>query len=164
MPAWSIITPATDTTLRIAAGERGICSVFFITSCSEIPAGDGERRDRHPLIREAARQLKLYFQGKLRDFDLPLEMEGTPFQRKVWSYLQTIPYGQTRSYGQLAAAIGNPNASRAVGAANGQNPIPIIVPCHRVINSDGGLGGFSCGLAYKQRLLELEGARTYRLL
>jgi methylated-DNA-[protein]-cysteine S-methyltransferase len=101
-------------------------------------------------------QLKQYFRGKLTEFDLHLEMEGTEFQKSVWKQLQKIPYGQTISYKQLAERVGNPQASRAVGAANGANPIPIIVPCHRVIGHDGGLTGFGGGLPFKKKLLELE--------
>ncbi len=105
---------------------------------------------------EAIRQLQAYFTRKLRDFDLPLAPEGTPFQLSVWSKLREIPYGETISYGELAARVGNPKASRAVGMANGRNPLPIVVPCHRVIGSSGKLTGFGGGLAAKQLLLELE--------
>ena len=108
------------------------------------------------LIQEACLQFDEYFSGKRRTFDLPLSTNGTPFQQKVWKQLQEIPYGQTISYSQLAKAVGNPKACRAVGSANGKNPIPIIIPCHRVIASNGGLGGFACGLDVKIRLLELE--------
>jgi methylated-DNA-[protein]-cysteine S-methyltransferase len=103
------------------------------------------------------RQLKEYFAGTRRKFDLPLRMEGTTFQRRVWRELTDIPYGETWSYGQLAKRIDNPNASRAVGLANGRNPIAIIVPCHRVIGADGSLTGFGGGLPRKQWLLEHEG-------
>lgn len=119
-------------------------------------------------FRETVRQLKAYFAGTLREFDLPLEPEGTKFQVEVWRALLTIPYGQTWSYSQLAARVGRPNAFRAVGAANGQNPIPVIIPCHRVIGADGSLTGFGGGLPIKQKLLALEGAlpeaRQARLL
>jgi methylated-DNA-[protein]-cysteine S-methyltransferase len=102
------------------------------------------------------RQLQEYFAGELREFDIPLLMEGTEFQKRVWKTLQTIPYGETISYGELAKKIGDSKAVRAVGAANGQNPIPIIVPCHRVIGSDGSLTGFGGGIENKRKLLELE--------
>jgi methylated-DNA-[protein]-cysteine S-methyltransferase len=105
----------------------------------------------------AARQLKEYFTGKRREFDLPLRMEGTEFQQRVWRELTKIPFGETRSYGQLAKRIGNPNGSRAVGLANGRNPIAIIVPCHRVIGADGSLTGFGGGLDRKEWLLTHEG-------
>ena len=104
----------------------------------------------------AARQLDEYFQGRRHRFDLPLAPRCTPFQREVLNALQAIPYGQTRSYKEVAAAIGRPKAVRAVGAANARNPIPIIIPCHRVIGSDGSLTGFGGGLGAKRRLLRLE--------
>jgi len=110
----------------------------------------------NPLIRATCIQLDEYFAGKRRIFELPLSPEGTPFQQTVWKRLQEIPYGQTISYAQLAKAVGNPKACRAVGSANGKNPIPIIIPCHRVIASDGSLGGFSSGLENKIQLLALE--------
>ncbi|MFI4967288.1 MAG: methylated-DNA--[protein]-cysteine S-methyltransferase [Gammaproteobacteria bacterium] len=109
-------------------------------------------------FKEVQRQLKAYFAGKLEDFDLPLSPQGTEFQLKVWKTLRTIPYGKTWSYGELARRIKRPAASRAVGAANGQNPIPVIVPCHRVIGANGSLTGFGGGLPIKQKLLALEGA------
>lgn len=112
--------------------------------------------DDHPLVRECLRQLKAYFAGQLFDFDLPLDMHGTEFQRQVWHALRDIPYGETTSYGTLARRIGRPAAVRAVGAANGQNPIAIVVPCHRVIGSSGKLVGYGGGLPMKQMLLHLE--------
>jgi len=105
------------------------------------------------------RQLAEYFAGERRDFDLRLAPEGTPFERSVWEELRKIPFGETRSYGEIAQAIGRPGAARAVGRANGANPIPIVVPCHRVIGSDGSLTGFGGGLEAKSRLLEIEGRR-----
>ena len=105
----------------------------------------------------AARQLKEYFAGKRREFDLPLRMEGTEFQQRVWRELTKIPFGETRSYGQLAKRLNNPNGSRAVGLANGRNPIAIIVPCHRVIGADGSLTGFGGGIERKEWLLTHEG-------
>lgn len=112
-------------------------------------------RDESPFA-EAMRELRAYFAGELREFDLRLEMEGTEFQVSVWRELRRIPYGETMSYLELAKRIGNPKAVRAVGLANGQNPIPIIVPCHRVIGSDGSLTGFGGGMENKRKLLELE--------
>ncbi len=105
---------------------------------------------------QAASQLDAYFAGDLRDFDVPLDMRGTPFQRRVWEELRNIPYGEPWSYGQVAAAIGRPSASRAVGSANGSNPVSIIVPCHRVIGSSGKLVGYGGGLHRKDALLALE--------
>lgn len=112
--------------------------------------------DRDPILEEACRQLDQYFQGVRRQFDLPLDPAGTDFQKAVWAALRTIPYGQTVTYGRLAALVGNPKASRAVGGANNRNPIPVIIPCHRVIGADGTLTGYAGGLDKKRFLLELE--------
>lgn len=118
-------------------------------------ARGGEERETD-LLRTAAAQLREYLAGDRRDFDLPLAPRGTAFQRVVWEALQQIPYGETRSYGQIAAAVGNPKGGRAVGMANNRNPISIIVPCHRVIGADGSLTGYGGGLDIKRRLLNLE--------
>jgi methylated-DNA-[protein]-cysteine S-methyltransferase len=117
-------------------------------------SADWELDDR--AFPDAVEQLDAYFAGELRDFDLRLEMSGTEFQRRVWNALQTIPYGETRSYGEIAEQIGSPNAFRAVGLANGHNPIAVIVPCHRVIGANGSLTGFGGGLERKSALLDLE--------
>ena len=114
-------------------------------------------------LAEPARQLREYFAGERTEFDLELVMAGTPFQRAVWDLLREIPYGQTTTYGALANALGRPDRARAVGAANGRNPIAIIVPCHRVIGADGSLIGFGGGLDRKQALLELERALPEQL-
>jgi len=111
-------------------------------------------------FQEALNQLEAYFAGELFEFDLKLSLQGTPFQRSVWTALQTIPYGKTVSYGHLAKQLNTPGGMRAVGAANGQNPIPIIIPCHRVIASDGSLGGYTGGLEIKHQLLEMERQKT----
>jgi methylated-DNA-[protein]-cysteine S-methyltransferase len=111
-------------------------------------------------FQETIRQLKAYFRGELKSFNLRLLPEGTEFQRRVWKALCDIPYGTTISYGELAKRIGKPKACRAVGGANGRNPLPIVVPCHRVIAGNGQLGGYSCGLGFKEYLLDLE-ANTY---
>lgn len=108
------------------------------------------------LIKEARKELEEYFQGNRKTFDLPLSLKGTPFQKKVWQVLMTIPYGKTMTYKQVAEAIGNPKACRAVGMANNKNPIPIVVPCHRVIGSNGKLVGYAGGLHMKEKLLEME--------
>ncbi len=113
-------------------------------------------RGEDAIIAKARRQLDAYFAGKLRAFDLPLAPRGTDFQQRVWTALLTIPYGVTRSYGQQAAAIGSPKAVRAVGLANGRNPIAIIIPCHRVIGANGSLTGYGGGMARKRLLLDLE--------
>lgn len=108
------------------------------------------------LEQEAAKQLDEYFKGKRKKFDLPLNLKGTEFQKKVWEVLKQIPYAQTRSYKEIAMMIGNKNASRAVGMANNKNPCPIVVPCHRVIGSNGSLVGYALGLDIKKKLLDLE--------
>jgi methylated-DNA-[protein]-cysteine S-methyltransferase len=112
--------------------------------------------DRHPVLLDAERQLAEYFAGHRKTFDLMLDFVGTDFQKKVWAALLTIPYGETRTYGQIARQIGSPNAMRAVGAANGRNPISIVAPCHRVIGSTGELTGFAGGVERKEHLLQLE--------
>jgi len=118
----------------------------------------GENNPEHPVLLRAAQQLQAYFAGEAKDFDLPLDAQGTAFQMRVWQALQSIPYGQTRSYAQLAALVGSPKAARAVGLANGRNPLSIIVPCHRVIGADGSLTGYGGGLENKRFLLKLEKA------
>jgi methylated-DNA-[protein]-cysteine S-methyltransferase len=120
------------------------------------PAGTSDWRRADEPFAAAREQLAEYFAGERRDFDLPLAPEGTPFQQRVWSALRDIPYGETRSYGELAEQIGRPGAARAVGLANGRNPISIVVPCHRVIGSDGSLTGYGGGVERKRQLLELE--------
>ena len=112
----------------------------------------------HPLLERLELEISEYFAGKRRDFDLPISEPGTPFQERVWTALRGIPYGETRSYADLAREIGDPAALRAVAQANGRNRIAILVPCHRVIGSDGGLGGYGGGVWRKKRLLEIEGA------
>ena len=141
--------------LLLAADEDGLRGISFRDGPRPVEAAEGWRRTREP-FREAIAQLDAYFRGRLQRFDLALAPEGTPFQREVWSALTTIPYGETVSYGDLARLLGRPAVSRAVGAANGRNPIPIVIPCHRVIGADGSLTGFGGGLAIKRRLLELE--------
>jgi len=125
---------------------------------SPAPLGRASPDAEHPVLRKAARQLAEYFRGRRKTFDLALDFAGTKFQRDVWNALLTIPYGQTRSYAQIAKQIGSPAAVRAVGAANGRNPISIIAPCHRVIGSSGKLTGFAGGLDVKAKLLALEAA------
>lgn len=139
--------------LVLVAGPRGLRQVSFGASGL---AADMPRRPEHALLREAAAQLTAYFDGRLRQFCLPLDEDGTPFQRQVWQALRDIPYGQTRSYADIARAIGHPRAFRAVGAANHANPLPIVSPCHRVITSTGALGGFAPGLSFKRWLLSHE--------
>jgi methylated-DNA-[protein]-cysteine S-methyltransferase len=124
------------------------------------PEGRSEWEPDDRAFEAAAAQLDGYFAGERTDFDLDLELTGTPFQRRVWAALQTIPYGETRSYGEIAEQIGSPGAFRAVGLANGRNPIGIIVPCHRVIGASGSLTGYGGGLERKRALLDLEQGRA----
>lgn len=126
--------------------------------------GDLGLRDSTPLLSEAEAQLAAYFSGKLRQFRLPLLTKGTDFQQRVWSCLLTIPYGETISYRELAERVGSPRAFRAVGNANGKNPLPVLIPCHRVIASDGSLGGYSYGLDLKQELVRLEHIESVALV
>ncbi|WP_445166363.1 methylated-DNA--[protein]-cysteine S-methyltransferase [Mycolicibacterium sp. Dal123E01] len=123
------------------------------------PDRSGWRPTDSEIFAEAVEQLSAYFTGELTEFELDLNLGGTEFQRKVWTALLTIPYGETRSYGEIAMQIGSPTASRAVGTANGRNPIGIIVPCHRVIGSTGGLTGYGGGINRKKALLALEKGR-----
>lgn len=134
----------------------GVLSRMHMTDQRHRPAEEtfGER-DPRP-FGEAVRQLDAYFAGELTEFDLPLHLVGTEFQLRVWEQLRSIPYGETRTYGELAEALGNPGASRAVGLANGKNPVSIIVPCHRVIGAGGSLTGYGGGLDRKKRLLAFE--------
>jgi methylated-DNA-[protein]-cysteine S-methyltransferase len=138
--------------LALGVGDAGLREIRF----EGIPPEGGERDDGDAVLRETARQLARYFAGELKEFDLPLDLRGTEFQKRVWCELRAIPYGETRAYGDIAKAIGAPKAVRAVGAANGQNPIPIVVPCHRVIGASGRLVGFGGGLEMKRLLLKLE--------
>lgn len=138
--------------ISIAETEGCISHVHF---GADMPV-TGAALQESPLLREAISQLQAYFAGQLRMFDLPLEPLGTPFQQSVWQALCAIPYGETRSYGAVAASIGNPKAARAVGLANNKNPIAIIIPCHRVIGADGRLVGYAGGLGIKEHLLHLE--------
>lgn len=150
----------------VASTEKGVCMVDFRTSEREflkklrerVP-GEIVRSDQKN--RKVLTQLRQYLKGQLTRFDCPLDLQGTIFERQVWSELLKIPYGQTRSYKEIGQAIGHPKAFRAVGNANGANPIPLIIPCHRVIESNGGLGGYGHGLRVKKQLLDFE--RTHAL-
>jgi methylated-DNA-[protein]-cysteine S-methyltransferase len=150
----------------VASTERGVCMVDFLKSekvflrrLKEKFPGEIIRDDRKN--RDALNQLKKYLKGELQRFDCKLHFKGTPFQKKVWTALAKIPYGRTRSYKDIARAIGHPKAFRAVGNANGQNSIPLIIPCHRVIESNGGLGGFGHGVKVKKQLLDFEKAHGF---
>ena len=144
--------------LLLAADAQGLRLIEFNSPRHPMPRGSDWREDDNDVLRETRVQLDDYFAGKRRAFDLPLAPRGTDFQRGVWQTLATIPYGETISYAQLATRVGKPSAVRAVGAANGRNPLPIVLPCHRVIGSDGSLTGFGGGLPTKRFLLALEGA------
>lgn len=148
--------------LLLAGDDRGLHLISFAAGKHAIRPQPGWVENKEP-FQETIRQLQAYFRGELQEFDLPLALEGTPFQVRVWQSLRAIPYGQTISYGQLAHQIGQPNAARAVGLANGSNPIPIIVPCHRVIGANGNLTGYGGSLSIKQKLLSLE-SRQMRLV
>ena len=150
--------------LLLAANEddQGLRSIVFVEGKQTARPDATCREDRTPFY-QAIRELQAYFAGELEKFTLSLAPQGTPFQLGVWRHLCDIPYGETISYGELARRIGNPNASRAVGLANGSNPIPIVIPCHRVIGSNGKLTGYGGGLPLKEKLLALE-RRQLRLL
>lgn len=143
-------------TLSLEADQHGICRLDFCHTVVEHPG-----HPACPLLKEAKKQLDEYFAGKRRIFSLPLSFQGTAFQIRVWEALRTIPYGETWYYGQLAEAVGNPRACRAVGMANNRNPLPILIPCHRVIGKNGSLTGYGGGLDIKEKLLALE-QRTRR--
>ena len=143
--------------LKLVASDKGLIAVLWENDKpNRVRLGELVKRHSHPVLMEAERQLGEYFEGKRRSFSLALDMRGTPFQKNVLEALLAIPFGETRSYRDIAKKLGNPEATRAVGAANGRNPISIIVPCHRVIGSNGKLTGFAGGLETKARLLQLE--------
>jgi len=145
----------------VASTKKGVCKVDFLTSKEAFLKslrdefrGDIVRDDRKN--QRVLTQLRKYLKGERKHFNCPLDMRGTPFEKKVWAALKRIPYGKTRSYKDIAKTIGHPKAFRAVGNANGSNSIPLIIPCHRVIESNGGLGGFGHGIKVKRNLLNLE--------
>jgi methylated-DNA-[protein]-cysteine S-methyltransferase len=141
--------------LRLVSDGKHLVKIEFE---NQYNADEAANETADPVLEASATQLKEYFAGKRHSFDLPLAAAGTDFQRSVWAALAAIPYGELRSYRDIAQSIAKPKAVRAVGAANGRNPLPIVVPCHRVIGSDGSLTGFAGGLEAKTCLLELEGA------
>lgn len=143
-------------TLTLVATD-GVLSGLYMTEQRHRPPEETFGAPDPAPFREVTRQLAAYFAGELTEFDVPLRLDGTPFQRTVWRALQDIPYGETCTYGELAETLGRPGASRAVGLANGKNPIGVIVPCHRVIGAGGSLTGYGGGLDRKRRLLALEG-------
>lgn len=144
--------------LKLVASGAALAAILWENDRPDrVPLGEMAQQASHPVLLETERQLSEYFAGKRLAFDLELDFAGTDFQKKVWNALLAIPYGETRSYIDIAIQVGNPRAVRAVGAANGRNPISIIAPCHRVIGADGSLTGFAGGLAAKHCLLRLEG-------
>ena len=163
MPYAARTVPSPVGTLTLIASDAGLAAVLWQDDDpARVPIGPTVVDPDHPVLAETARQLADYFAGTRDRFDIPLDFRGTAFQKSVWAALLTIPFGETRSYGEIARQIGRPTASRAVGAANGRNPLPIVLPCHRVIGADGSLTGFGGGLPAKQFLLELEGALPHR--
>ena len=143
--------------MRLARTPQGLAGAWFVGQKHEPAAFDGPEAPDDPLLRKAAAQILAYMRGERPDFDLPLDPAGTDFQRRVWGTLRRIDAGRTRSYADIARAIGSPDAVRAVGSAVGRNPVSIIVPCHRVLGSDGSLTGYAGGLDRKRALLRLEG-------
>jgi methylated-DNA-[protein]-cysteine S-methyltransferase len=151
MPTRLVLTPLGELTL--VASLRGLRGILWE---GQSPPGTEPAHGREDVLDAAARQLEAYFAGELRRFDLPLDLAGTEFQLAAWRALADIPYGTTISYGEQARRLGRPRAVRAVGAANGRNPLPIVLPCHRLVGADGSLVGFGGGLARKRLLLEHE--------
>ncbi|MFI6560237.1 methylated-DNA--[protein]-cysteine S-methyltransferase [Streptomyces sp. NPDC050534] len=158
-PKRHTVVPSPYGPLTLVADDGVLCGLYMTDQRHRPPEETFGDRDGTPFA-EAEQQLKAYFAGELKEFTLQLRLNGTPFQRTVWDELRRIPYGETRSYGQLAEALGKPAASRAVGLANGKNPIGVIVPCHRVVGADGSLTGYGGGLARKRLLLDFESGGT----
>lgn len=160
MTVWTAASFPFGISLFLAADAGALTRVSFASSLDTAPLTwprDGERSTEESVLTSAITQLREYFAGTRETFSVPLRPAGTPFQLSVWSALEEISYGHTRTYGDIACILGRPTATRAVGAANGQNPLPIFVPCHRVIGSNGSLTGFGGGLDVKLALLRLEG-------
>ncbi|MDQ0395712.1 methylated-DNA--[protein]-cysteine S-methyltransferase [Labrys monachus] len=154
------IIPSPVGALKLVAGAGGLAAILWENDDpGRVRLGPLVEDPGDPVLAETERQLGAYFAGALRIFTVPLDFRGTAFQQSVWKALLTIPFGETRSYGDIARQIGRPAAVRAVGAANGRNPISIITPCHRVIGANGALTGFAGGLAAKRRLLDMESGR-----
>jgi methylated-DNA-[protein]-cysteine S-methyltransferase len=159
MTASSTIARTPVGALRLVAGDKGLRAILWDNDDpSRVKIGPVSEDASHPVLVETRRQLDEYFAGRRTRFDLELDFIGTDFQRQVWAALLSIPYGETRTYAEIAAKLGRPSAARAVGAANGRNPISIVAPCHRVIGAGGALTGFAGGLGAKRFLLDLEGA------
>lgn len=147
--------------LKLVASDKGLAAILWQDEDPHRVRVKADIEDKnHPVLLETERQLNEYFQGRRKSFSIKLDPIGTKFQKEVWQALLDIPFGETRSYGQIARSLGNPQAMRAVGAANGRNPIGIVVPCHRVIGASGKLTGFAGGLKAKAHLLRLEGRQA----
>jgi len=153
------IMPTVIGKLKLIASDKGLAAILWENDKpSRVRLGPLTENKNHPILLQAERELAEYLDGKRKEFSVQLDPAGTPFQSKVWEALEKIPFGETRSYGEIAREIGNSKAARAVGAAIGRNPVSVMVPCHRVIGSSGDLTGFAGGLKIKERLLALEGA------
>ncbi|BBP61437.1 methylated-DNA--[protein]-cysteine S-methyltransferase [Pseudomonas sp. St316] len=164
LPLYKTIPSPVGQLILVARQTRLAAILWENERLNRVRLGPLEEDTQHPLLKETERQLLEYFAGQRRHFELELDFAGTDFQIRVWQALLTIPFGETRSYRDIALQIGQPTAVRAVGAANGRNPISIIAPCHRVIGSSGSLTGFAGGLAAKQFLLGLEGQQSLQLV
>ncbi|WP_434597232.1 methylated-DNA--[protein]-cysteine S-methyltransferase [Pseudomonas sp. R4-83] len=160
MPYTFITLPSPVGELKLVANDSRLAAILWENDKpNRVRLGPMSEAPGNPVLQNAARQLEEYFSGTRERFELELDFTGTPFQKQVWAALLTIPFGETRTYRQIAEQIGNPTAVRAVGAANGRNPISIVAPCHRVIGASGKLTGFAGGLEAKERLLTLEGGQ-----
>jgi O-6-methylguanine DNA methyltransferase len=149
---------------KVFASHKGILKIYINDLGTKIKRGEAIKlQPDDPYMYNVFKQLKEYLNWERKEFDIPLDLRGTDFQKEVWEELRKIPYGKTISYKELAIKVGGETKTRAVGQANALNPTPIIVPCHRVINADGKLGGYSCGLDVKEKLLELEGKLSLQL-
>ncbi len=149
--------------IKLVASDKGLIAILWENdNPKRVPIGECAEQAQHPILQETEQQLIEYFDGQRKTFSIPLDFRGTDFQKKVWEALLTIPYGETRTYGEQAIQLGNLKAVRAVGAANGKNPISIIAPCHRVIGASGSLTGFAGGLENKAWLLNLESKNSDR--
>jgi methylated-DNA-[protein]-cysteine S-methyltransferase len=157
MVRWLSITGTPGAALRVETSGHTVTGIAFEDAPAEVPVPDQD-----PLLDRAEAQLREYFAGRRQAFDLPIDAGGTEFQRRVWTAVCGIPFGETRTYAEIARAVGSPRAVRAVGAANGSNPVPILIPCHRVVATGGGLGGYGGGLARKRWLLDLESGVSAR--
>lgn len=161
MPRFYKIVSTPVGALKLVASDKGLTAILWENDDPKrVRVGTLEERPDHPVLLQAERQLGEYFAGKRTKFDLDLDFVGTEFQKRVWAALLAIPFGETKTYGQIARELGKPSASRAVGAANGRNPLSIVTPCHRVIGSNGDLTGFAGGRSSKRYLLALEGVNV----